>query len=227
MPQTIAVLGGTGAEGSGIALRLLKAGHKVVIGSRDPEKAARTAEELATLAKADKASGKSLVEAAIEGEIVVLTVPYAAQRDTVMAVRDALNGKIFIDATAPLVPPQVARVQLPEGGSAVAAIQTLLGPGVRVVSAFQNVAAHHLRDLGHEVDCDVLVCGDDVPAREAVIALIGEMGLRGLHGGSIANSAATEALTSLIIAINRRYKIPGGAGIRITGFDKVPAGDKT
>jgi NADPH-dependent F420 reductase len=227
--QKIAVLGGTGAEGSGIALRLLMAGHDVTIGSRDPDKAARVADELASLARTGIntgcATGKTLIDAALDAEIVILTVPYAAQRDTATTVRDALNGKILIDATAPLVPPQVARVQLPEGGSAVAAIQKFLGPEVRVVSAFQNVAAHHLRDLDHEVDCDVLVCGDDVAARETVIALIRGMGLRALHGGPLCNSAATEALTSVIIAINRRYKIPGGAGLRITGLEKISGDD--
>ena len=124
-------------------------------------------------------------------------------------------------AGVPLVPPKVARVQLPGGGSAVAAIQALLGSSVRVVSAFQNVAAHLLQDLGHEVECDVLVCGDDVSARETVIGLAGDIGLRGIHAGSIANSAAAEALTSVLIAINSRYKIPGGAGIRITRLDGV------
>jgi NADPH-dependent F420 reductase len=130
-------------------------------------------------------------------------------------VRDALDGKILIDTTVPLVPPKVARVQLPEGGSAVAAIQALLGESVKVVSAFQNVPAHLLQDLNHEVECDVLVCGDDVQARETVIKLITDIGLRALHAGPIANSAATEALTSVLISINSRYKVQG-AGIRIT-----------
>jgi NADPH-dependent F420 reductase len=126
-----------------------------------------------------------------------------------------------VDATVPLVPPKVSRVQLPADGSAVAAIQRLLGSEVRVVSAFQNVSAHHLRDLGHAVDCDVLVCGDDVEARETVIALARDIGLRAYHAGPIANSAAAEALTSVLIALNIRYKVPG-AGIRITGIPAQP-----
>jgi NADPH-dependent F420 reductase len=117
----------------------------------------------------------------------------------------------------PLVPPKVARVQLPGDGSAVAAIQRALGEGVSVISAFQNVSAHHLKDLAHNVDCDVLVCGDDPAAREIVIGLAADMGLRGIHAGPIVNSAAAEALTSILITINMRYKVPG-AGIRITGL---------
>jgi NADPH-dependent F420 reductase len=147
----------------------------------------------------------------------VLTVPFAAQRPIVEEVRSALAGKILVDATVPVVPPKVARVQLPAGGSAVAAIQAMLGESVRVVSAFQNVSAHALKELERDVDCDVLVCGDNVEARETVIRLAAAIGLRGIHAGPIVNSAAAEALTSILIAINRRYKIPG-AGIRITGL---------
>jgi hypothetical protein len=117
----------------------------------------------------------------------------------------------------PLVPPKVARVQLPSDGSAVAAIQKMLGEDVRVVSAFQNISAHHLKDLTHSVDCDVLVCGDDPAAREIVIGLAADMDLRGIHAGSIVNSAAAEALTSILIAMNVRYKVLG-TGIRITGL---------
>jgi 8-hydroxy-5-deazaflavin:NADPH oxidoreductase len=220
--STIAVIGGTGAEGGGIALRLAKAGHRVVIGSRDPAKAKAAAAELARLIEdaeiADaKIMGGDNRDAASAAEIIILTVPYAAQRPTVEEIRDALVGKILVDATAPLIPPRVNRVQLPAGGSAVAAIQALLGNNTRVVSAFQNVSAEKLRRLDHPVDCDVLVCADDAAARQTVIDLIASMGLRGIDGGPICNSAAAEALTSLLIWVNRTYKIPG-AGIRITGI---------
>jgi NADPH-dependent F420 reductase len=216
-PYTIAVLGGTGAEGGGIALRLAHAGHRIILGSRSPDKAERVSAELRALKPGVSIVHAKNREAAQSADIVLLTVPHAAQRATVEEVREALNGKILIDATVPLVPPKVARVQLPDGGSAVAAIQRLLGDAVRVVSAFQNVSAHHLRDLEHAVDCDVLICGDDPAAREVVVSLASDMGLRGIHAGVIANSAATEALTSLLIAINSRYKSPG-SGIRITGL---------
>jgi len=148
---------------------------------------------------------------------VVLSVPYAAQAATAEAVREALAGKILIDVTAPLVPPRVERVALPEGGSAVAALQRRLGAGVKVVSAFQNVAAAHLRDTGHDIECDVLVCGDDAAARQTVIDLARDAGMQAWHAGPLANSAAAEALTSVLIAINRHYRV-AGSGLRITGM---------
>jgi hypothetical protein len=215
--HAIAVLGGTGQEGGGLALRWAKAGHRVIIGSRSAEKAVAAAEELNRSLGDKKVGGSRNREAAAAAGIVVLTVPYSAQRATVEDVRDQLAGKIFVDATVPLVPPKVARVQLPGAGSAVAAIQQLVGESVRVVSAFQNVSAHHLKDADHMIDCDVLVCGDDMDARQTVIDLAADIGLRGIHAGPIVNSAAAEALTSILIAINMRYKIPG-AGIRITGI---------
>lgn len=214
---TIAVLGGTGQEGGGLALRWAKAGHHVILGSRDAAKAAAAAAGMKAKLGAAQVAGDANVSAAAAADIVVLTVPFAAQRATVEEVRGALAGKILIDATAPLVPPKVARVQLPAGGSAVAAIQAMLGEEVRVVAAFQNVSAHHLHDLDHAIDCDVLVCGDDPAARDVAIGLAADIGLRGIHAGPIVNSAAAEALTSILIAMNMRYKVPG-TGIRITGL---------
>lgn len=214
---TIAILGGTGQAGGGLALRWAKAGHRVVLGSRDGAKAAAAAMEMKAALGAGDVRGTSNKDAAATADIVVLTVPFAVQRSTVEEVHDALNGKILVDATVPLVPPKVARVQLPSDGSAVAAIQKALGESVRVVSAFQNVSAHHLNDLSHNVDCDILICGDDPAAREVVVGLAADIGLRGIHAGPIVNSAAAEALTSILIAMNLRYKVPG-TGIRITGL---------
>lgn len=215
---TLAVLGGTGSEGSGLALRWAYAGYPILIGSRNPEKAVQVCDRIKAQVAGAVVSYSSYRAAAAAAHVVVLCVPYAAQRSTIEEVREALGGKILIDTTVPLVPPKVARVQLPEGGSAVAAIQTMLGTSVKVVSAFQNVPAHLLHDLAHEVDCDVLVCGDDVQARETVVELAASIGLRALHAGPIANSAAAEALTSVLISINARYKVPG-AGIRITRLE--------
>jgi 8-hydroxy-5-deazaflavin:NADPH oxidoreductase len=217
MKHTIAILGGTGAEGSGLALRWARAGHHVILGSRDGDKASVVAKELVTMLGTAEISGASNWDAAAAAEIIVLTVPYVAQRATVESVKDTLAGKILVDTTVPLVPPKVSRVQLPSHGSAVAAIQELLGTAVRVVSAFQNVSAHHLKELTHDADCDVLVCGDDPAAREVVVGLAADAGLRGIHAGPIANSAAAEALTSVLITLNIRYKVPG-TGIRITGL---------
>ena len=161
--------------------------------------------------------GTSNGEAAKAADVVVLAVPYGGQTATAVEVASSLSGKILIDVTVPLVPPKVARVQLPEGGSAVDALQQALGSDVRVVSAFQNVAAHQLADPEREVDCDVLVCGDDKDARETVVQMARDAGMIAWHGGVLANSVAAEALTSVLIFMNRRYKVPG-TGIRITGL---------
>jgi NADPH-dependent F420 reductase len=215
----IAVLGGTGAQGSGLALRLATSGHAVIIGSRSADKARVAASELSNRLSGKAIAGTDNRQAAAAAEIAILTVPYAVQKATVEEVLAELDGKILVDATVPLVPPKVSVVQLPDGQSAVAAVQQLVGNKVRVVSAFQNVSAQHLSDLDHEVDCDVLVCGDDQDACEVAIGLIADIGMRGLYAGPIRNSAAVEALTSVLITINRRHKV-AGSGIRITGLLK-------
>jgi len=220
---TIAILGGTGQEGSGLALRLAHAGVSVVVGSRDAARAAEAAEVINGKIGRKVARGDSNAAAASTASVVMLTVPYVAQVPTALSVHDELRGKILIDATVPLVPPKVGQVQLPAHGSAVAHLQSVLGTDVRVVSAFQNVSSHQLAHLDHEVDCDVIVCGDDKEACETTIALAKLIGLRAFHGGPVCNSAAMEALTSVLIALNRRYKIEGGSGIRITGLPSAAA----
>ena len=216
---TIALLGGAGKEGSGLALRWAHAGHSVVIGSRDPARAAEAAANINAKLGREAASGTDNLAAAHAADLIVLAVPYFAQIATVEAVRDALAGKILIDVTVPLVPPRVSRVQLPTSDSAVVAVQTLLGDATRVVSAFQNISAHHLMHLDAEIDCDVLVCADDKPAGEVVVALAREIGLGAFYAGVLANSVVAEALTSVLIALNQRYKVPG-AGIRLTGIPR-------
>ncbi|MBM3347194.1 MAG: NADPH-dependent F420 reductase [Betaproteobacteria bacterium] len=217
MNKTIAVLGGTGAEGGGLAIRWANAGHKVILGSRSKERADSAAKDMNSRIGADRVSGDNNLAAAQAADIVVLTVPYSGQRATAMEVKTALAGKILVDVTVPLVPPKVMRVQLPAGGSAVAALQAELGETVRVVAAFQNISAHQLSDLAHVMECDVLVSGDSEEAREEVIKLAHDAGMRGVHAGPLVNSSAAEALTSILISINRRYKVEG-AGIRITGL---------
>jgi len=219
---TIAVVGGTGAEGSAIALRLGRAGYRVILGTRDPAKGARTCDELNGILGRSAVQFATNAEAARAAELVILTVPYNVQIAIVKDLSPALEGKILIDATVPLRPPKVSSVQLPTGGSAVAAAAQMLGDKVRVVSAFQNVAAHKLRQLGADVGCDVLVCGDDAQARTVTLELIGKMGLRGLDAGPICNSAAAEALTSILIFLNRKHKVTG-CGIKITGLNDAPA----
>jgi NADPH-dependent F420 reductase len=215
--KTIAVLGGTGAEGSGLAFRWAHAGLTVLIGSRDAAKAAATAAELNARLGRPAVEGLGNRAATARADIVVLAVPYAAQSDTAMPLRDLLAGKILIDVTVPLVPPRVDRVQLPNGRSAVGQLSEALGSEVTVVAAFQNVGAHHLKDLSHHIDCDVLVCADTKVAREVTVALAEAAGLVGIHAGALANAAAVEAMTSVLIAVNKAYKVKA-SGIRITGL---------
>lgn len=208
---SIAILGGTGDLGSGLAKRWLAAGYVVVIGSRSAEKAQTFAKELGANARGDDNVG-----AARSADVVVLAVPFGSHEATLREVKDAVQGKIVVDAAVPLVPPKVSVVQLPPEGSAAQIAQTLLGDGVKVVSAFHNVGATKLH-AGGRADCDVLVFGNDKESRDIVIGLANEVASCGIDGGVLANSAAAEALTSVLIGINRRYKVPG-AGIRITGL---------
>lgn len=212
----IAIIGGTGDLGAGLALRWARAGHQIIIGSRDAARAAQAAERLAAQADVTTISGQENGMAAAAADLVALTVPYANHRAMLEAIAPHLQGKILIDVTVPLNPPKVRTVKLPAEGSAAKAAQVFLGDGVRVVSAFQNVAAAHLSDPDHAIDCDVLVCGNDPEAREQVVGLAAEAGIKAWHAGRIDNSAVAEALTSVLIFINNRYKIDG-AGIRISG----------
>ena len=198
-----------------MALRWAQAGHQVTLGSRDGARAAEVATQLSQKVSRE-ITGTSNEEAAAGAELVVITVPYASHETTINSVVSHLTGKILIDVTVPLKPPKVRTVQLPEGGSVAKALQEKLGDSVRVVSAFQNVAATHLADLDHDIDCDVLVCGNDAEARAQVVKLANDASMKAWHGGRIDNSAVAEALTSLLIFINGSYKIDG-AGIRITG----------
>lgn len=217
---SIAIIGGTGALGTGLARRWAQAGFPVIIGSRKLESAEEAVQDLKQVLaergiEGGKVSAADNLSAARDGEIVVLTVPYAHHGSTLESIKDALQGKILVDVTVPLRPPKVGTVQLPEAGSAAQEAQQLLGEDVRVVSAFQNVAAHHLQE-GHGIDCDVLVAGNNKEARAEVVTLVEAAGMRGFSIGPVANSAAAEALTSVLIQINRQFKCH--AGIRISGI---------
>jgi 8-hydroxy-5-deazaflavin:NADPH oxidoreductase len=215
----IAVIGGTGQLGAALAHRWARAGKEVIIGSRDATRAAVAAAELS------KELGRTIAgmanrDAAQVAEIVVVTVPFAVQRDILNDLRSVVQGKLVVDATVPLMPPKVMRVQLPAEGCAAAIAQQMLGDGVTVVSAFHSVSAHRLA-TDDAIDCDVLVFGDKKDARTLVIELAAAAGLRGLHGGPLVNAAAAEALTSVLIFINKTYAVEG-AGIRITGQLREP-----
>ena len=217
----IAILGGAGALGSALAARLARAGHEIWIGSRDPQRARDFAAALSNDQPGARIHGDGLLACASQAEICILTVPYAAHAETLALVKDALAGKILIDATVPLKPPKVGTVQLPAAGSAAVEGQALLGPQVRVVSALQNIGAEKLA-AGQAVDGDVLVAADDAEAAALVCGLLERIGLRAWHVGPLANSAAAEAMTSVLIQINRRYKRVQ-AGLRITGKAKAEA----
>ena len=212
----IAVIGGTGDLGTGLVFRWSRAGYHVIIGSRKADSALEAAAAMKARVPAAQVEGMENSAAASKADIVCMTVPFSHQQDTLSVIREAVQGKIFIDVTVALKPPKVGTVQLPPQGSAGVLAQQTLGENVRVVSAFQNIAAAHLNDE-HDIHCDVLVTGDDVEAREAVVQLAQAAGMKAWHAGPIANSAATEALTSVLIFMNKRYKIAGGAGIVITG----------
>jgi 8-hydroxy-5-deazaflavin:NADPH oxidoreductase len=210
----IGVIGGTGHLGKAIARRLAKAGHAVTIGSRLADGARMTAQELGGLAFGANE------DVAKDKDFVIVTVPYAAQAATLQQISGAVGQAVVVDTTVPLMPPKVMRVQLPVAGSAALEARVHLGPDVRLVSAFHNVAAHIL-DTDAKVDCDVLVFSDDVAARAGVVELVGDMGMRGLAGGALANAAAAEALTSILIYMNKTYA-GDGAGIRFTGLTTAP-----
>jgi NADPH-dependent F420 reductase len=213
---TLAVIGGTGSLGSGMAKRWAAAGYPVIVGSRTAEKAQEFAQTLVSGNGAPPVRGDSNAAAAAAADIVILAVPFSNHDATLEELKSAVANKIVVDAVVPLVPPKVAQVQLPREGSAGQIAQQRLGENVRVVSAFQNVSAHKLHGEG-PIACDVLVCGNDKEAREAVIALAVAGGMRGIDAGPLANSAAADALTSILIGINKRYKVDG-AGIQITGL---------
>ena len=211
--NTIGILGGSGALGSGLSYRLGKAGYQVVIGSRNPVKALEKVNEINLRLKQEKISIESNYLAAEKSELVILTGPFSNHREIVEEIAKVVQNKIVLDTTVPLVPPKVARVQLPEYGSVAKKTQELLGKEVRVVSAFQNVAASHL-DGDDALAGEILVFGNNKDARETIIGLIQEIGMKGWHGGSIDNSVVAESMTSVLIFMNKFYNMEG-AGINI------------
>jgi len=218
MLKTVAVLGGTGNEGPGLARQWAKSGrYKVIIGSRQAEKAERVAAELNEILGQNLLHGMTNEDAAKAANLCVLTVPYSAQGPTLTQLRDVLQGKILVDVTVPLKPPKVSHVSVPPGGSAGQEAQAILGAGVRVVSAFQNISSTHLSEDHDHIDCDVLICGDDKDAKAEVIALAEAAGMRGVDAGPLQNAVVVEGLTAVLIGINIRHKVKG-AGIKITGI---------
>ncbi len=213
---TIAVLGGTGKEGKGLAYRWAKAGYHVIIGSRTKDKAEVTARDLNVILGKKLVEGQQNVDAAKKADILVLTVPYSAHKSTLENIKNAAQTKILVDVTVPLVPPKVTKVQMPKAGSAAQEAQEILGENVNVVAAFQNISHEHLFDE-HPINCDVLITGKGKAARLEVLKLVEAAGMKGWDAGVIENSAVVEGMTSLLIYINKQNKVKS-AGIKITGI---------
>ena len=211
--KVIGIFGGTGALGSALSRKWSKSGHQIIIGSRDAEKAIAVADEINAEVGNKNVTGSDLMEAAKNCGIAVLAVPFSSHSETLHQIKPFLSGKILVDTTVPLSKP-VTKVNLPKSGSAALEAQLLLGEEVHVVSALQNIGSHLVGSEG-SIDAEVLVCGNSSDAVEEVIELIGDLGLNCWHAGSIENSAAAEALTSVLIAINQKHKLKS-SGIKIT-----------
>ncbi|MBW6467218.1 MAG: NADPH-dependent F420 reductase [Brevefilum sp.] len=215
---TLGIVGGTGKEGKGLAYRWLLAGHNVIIGSRQYEKAQAAVDELSEFmgTKPEALQGMENRAAVEACDIAVITVPYAGHKATLMDLKDALQGKIVVDVVVPLVPPKVTKVQMPEAGSAAQEAQAILGDACQVVDAFQNISHERLMGKG-DTDCDVLVCGKGKAARDVVLGLVADTGLKGWDAGPIENAVVVEGLTSVLIGLNIQHKVHA-SGIRITGI---------
>ena len=217
--KTIAIAGGTGKEGKGLAYRWAKAGYQLIIGSRQFEKAQAAADDLNQLLKGSSVvTGMLNSEAAQAADLVVLTVPFSAHIPTLEGLKKELKGKILVDVSVPLVPPKVSKVQMPPAGSAALEAKQVLGEESRIVSAFQNISYEHLlNDEG--IICDVLVTGTDKEARSIVLKLVKDAGMVGWDAGPIENSVVAEGMTSILIGLNKQYGVQS-AGIQITGVPR-------
>jgi NADPH-dependent F420 reductase len=211
----VAIVGGTGKEGQGLALRWTRAGHKVVLGSRDAERARARAREL-TAAGVGEVAGDANVSAIAAADAVLVSVPYSGHGELLTELRGALEGRIVIDITVPLKPPRVREVHLPPGGAAALEAQAILGANVHVAAGFHHVSSTLLADLSRPLEGDVLVCSDHDDARNLAIGLVRDLGMRGLDAGPLRNAVALESLTPVLLYMNKRYGIEG-AGIRVAG----------
>jgi NADPH-dependent F420 reductase len=217
--KKIAIVGGTGKEGKGLAYRWAKAGHGIIIGSRLKEKADAAVNELKSLLGENcditAATNPEAVQAA---DLIVMTVPFGVHKEMLESLKPFVTGKIFVDVTVPLVPPKVTKVQMPPAGSAAQEAYQILGEAVQVVSAFQNISYDHLLK-DEELECDVLVCGTSKAAKAVVLDLVKAAGLVGWDAGPIENSVVVEGLTSILIGLNKQFNVLA-SGIRITGVPR-------
>lgn len=214
----IAIIGGTGPEGSGLGVRWANSGHEVIIGSRKAERGAEVAQELLADHPDLKISGTDNETAVSQADVAILSVPYSAQEKTLDGLKEVLKEKLLITVVAPTGEKKSRVLRLESGMSAAEEAQTQLGEeNTRVVAAFQNIGAHHLRDLDHQMACDVLICGQKAVDKDVAMQLAEDAGLRGVNAGGLSNAGVVEGLTSLLIFINIKNKVRD-AGIRITGI---------
>ena len=226
MEKIVAVVGGTGAEGRGLALRFAKAGLHVLIGSRDLNRAQAAAKEIAAQAGSGEVAGHTNADAASKAAIVILTVPLSAQAETLRSIRDSFAaGSILVDATVPLeiaVGGRLSRTVSLWDGSAAQQAARLAPSGVSVVAAFHSLSAEALARLDHPLDCDTLICGDSSEAKAAVSGLAECIpGVRAVDAGPLDNARYLETCAALLIALNLRHKVRN-SGIRITGLGREP-----
>jgi NADPH-dependent F420 reductase len=213
----IAIIGGTGPEGTGLGFRWAASVHEIVLGSRKAEKGEQVAKELLAKRPDLLISGTDNETAVSQCEVAVLAVPYSAQAATLESVKELLDGKLLITVVAPTGEKKARVMRLESGLSAAEEAQEQLGESVRVVAAFQNIGAHNLLDADYELDCDVLVCGQKAADKAVAIELAQDAGLRGVNAGALANAGVVEGMTSLLIFVNINQKVKD-AGIRITGI---------
>ena len=213
--MNIAILGGTGKEGAGLAVRWAKLGHSIIIGSRDPERARAKAGELREAAHAIPIVGHSNKEAAELGEVIVVALPAGGLAATLPDVREACKGKVVVSTVVPLTFGGPRLFTPPAIGSSAEEVASLL-PEARVVGAFHHIAAHELADAEHPIECDLLICGQDAAAKDTVTQLGRSMGLRVLDVGPLTNAGPLEGITAVLATVNRRYKLKN-SGIKITG----------
>lgn len=223
-PVTIGIIGGSGKQGRGLALRWARAGHAVRLGSREAGRGEAAAAEYARLLEARGEQRGSLWGGSNAGcldgtDWNVLCVPYGAHAATLRALAPGLQGRPLLDLTVPLQPPKVSRVHLPPGGAAALEAKAILGEGVPLVAALHHVSALHLADLEHVFEADVLVCGEGRALRERAMALIGDLGLRCRDAGVLDNAVALEAMTPVLIHLNKTYG-SRSAGLRIVGLPR-------
>lgn len=213
----IGIVGGTGKEGVGLGLRWAQAGHDVIIGSRDAERARAKAAELAASVAGRPVEGQSNRDAATAADVVVLTVPATGLATTLPELREACRGKVVVSTVVPLTFGGGRLFTPPPQGSAAEAAQEILGAEARVVAAFHHIAAHELAAGDHAIECDLLLCGGDAAAKQLVTELGTSMGLRSVDVGPLTNAGPLEGITAVLATINRRYKLKN-SGIKISGL---------